>query len=509
MARGKSFHFASFSGGLNLADDPTSFDEGEARFLLNVVDDERGCVRSRDGSLVVRDAAADFAPGTPMTAITTLNDSSGRSIIMYGYFNGGSAGERALRSDGQESDVATSTVATPWNWVRGPATSGQGPIFGMNGTDAPRYVTDLLVPGNWTASTGTVPNGKFMCQAGNRLWVSGVASDPYAVYWSEVGDFRNWPAANVTRFDPNDGLPVTGIARLGSYVMVFKESAIYRIYDLDSSANVRLDTQAGTLAARSIAVAGDECYFLDSENGVSKTNGDAVLRVSDKILPALRKIPVDKASLAAAEVWRDAYYLTTSIPGMGAPTDDVVLAYNLKTGGWWVHGNAVVDLAVRRWQGGNQLIGVTKTCCVVRLFVPGLTVDGYQDGTSGSRPDDGFISGGTVVRPGSSYASYWMSGIYDFNTPQVRSRVRELRVQGSGALTAVAIPDTTSERLAPEVVEDATAATLTFDASKITDEQSLYSPGVANNWSVQVRTPPSGTPWRLDGYTFSVAARRD
>jgi hypothetical protein len=63
---------------------------------------------------------------------------------------------------------------------------------------------------NWTAASGTLPNGKYVLYHGGRVWVAGMAaygavSDPGStLVFSDVRDPRAWPAANVVQFDPND-----------------------------------------------------------------------------------------------------------------------------------------------------------------------------------------------------------------------------------------------------------------------------------------------------------------
>jgi hypothetical protein len=83
----------------------------------------------------------------------------------------------------------------------------------------------------------------------------GAVADPgSALVFSDLGDPRAWPAANIVLFDPNDGESITGIGECGAGLLVFKPSKAWLVYDLDTGANRPLGAGVGCISHRSIAV---------------------------------------------------------------------------------------------------------------------------------------------------------------------------------------------------------------------------------------------------------------
>jgi hypothetical protein len=138
------------------------------------------------------------------------------------------------------SGAATITSGVNWDFVQAAASGGQGPLYAMNGTDTPLQWTGSGNVASWTASSGSVPNGTMCKLHANRVWVAGVSANPSRLYWSDVGDPRAWPAANVVDLDPQDGDVITGIGTIGPYLLVFKKTKTFVIYDDATGANRRL-----------------------------------------------------------------------------------------------------------------------------------------------------------------------------------------------------------------------------------------------------------------------------
>lgn len=390
-------------GGVNLQDAPYTLKDYEARDARNVVSTSRGAVRKRDG-------AVTFA--TPGVALTSLFASqSPRYLIGAGgtlIYSIDPAGTVAVIATGMTSGLA-------WQWVSAPASGGQGPVWGMNGTDTPRQWTGAGNTAVWTAAAGVLPNGRYLIYAANRVFVAGMSaygtlSDPgSALVFSNLADPRDWPAANVVLFDPGDGDAITGLGTVGPMVLVFKSGKAWVVYDTDTGANRRLAESVGCVSHRTIVETPDGTFFLSKDHGVMVTNGSSVRRVSDRVLPLIESMSQAKRASATARYFNDHYYLCFPTGGAG---NDVMLDYDAKADVWWIHTLPEQDLAV--WESGAvpQLYGAKATSALVdRLFVGGQTQDNGQ-----------------------SFASYWNGPFHAFGKPHLRKRMRQIAFDGSGRI---------------------------------------------------------------------------
>ncbi len=302
MARGRPYRFARFARGLNTADGPYGLREGyeddpsglgsEARQVMNVVSKRRGNISKRDGSIQL------FETVTPASVFF-------KDLSTIG--NDGNSFALASTTTGILYAISTALVRTSlatglsntakWTFLRLPTISAQGPAFGMNGTDTPRETDGTLGgTGNWTAVSGTLKNGTLLEYHENTLWVSGVAAEPYSLFWSSVGDPTAWPAANVTKFNPDGGLPITALCSIGPYLLVFKERGIWSVYNAETSANRKFADGAGTLSPRSVVSTPEGCFFLDPERGVMVTDGNDVKRqfLGHKLCTTLNKFYIGR-----------------------------------------------------------------------------------------------------------------------------------------------------------------------------------------------------------------------
>lgn len=227
------------------------------------------------------------------TAVVSLNTAKITSLMPGSAFPAGSP-KQMLASDGAViydaglgSSLLTGLTANSlWHGVMFPQSGGQGPMWMMNGTEA-RYWTGLAGAA-WTASTGTLPIGKYIVAHGNRMWSAGITtlagvSDPKSAYgWSDIGDARSWPAANVNMLDPTDGTELTGIGRIGPYLLVFKRNKTWLVYDLDTGANRQLSASIGCISHRSIVETPRGTFFM-SDRGPAICDGSEIRLIDDKL----------------------------------------------------------------------------------------------------------------------------------------------------------------------------------------------------------------------------------
>jgi hypothetical protein len=407
--RGSPVVFNDFSGGLDTKSAPYLVQNKFARDCRNVVTTINGAIKKRAGNQTF---CSVFA-GSP-TVLTSLFGMQATTVLVAT----GAAKMYSIGAGGVSTDITGASVITSgarWDFTEAPASGGQGPLYAVNGTDIPKQWTGAGSIADWTATTGAVPNGKFILYVKNRVLIAGVPGTPHRLYASALGDPRNWgTAANqgwVVDLDPNDGDQITGMGVVGPYVMVFKNEKAFTVYDLDTGANRRLSTNVGCVAHRSIAESPQGLFFLTADRGVYATDGVNLRKVSDRIAPTLDATNPSARGNAAGVFFNDHYYL--SVPTTGA-TNSLTLDYDFNAGSWWAHSNAANEWATWRPAAGLELYAAQASAAIVdKSYVAGTTQDN-----------------------GANFTAYWRSPWIAFQEPYVRKRVRQMHMDGRGVVPA-------------------------------------------------------------------------
>jgi hypothetical protein len=460
--RGKRYVFDDFSGGINLTDDPAGLPSNESPNLLDVI-------AADDGALQIRNDDLLYTPSCLVspTSIIALSP----TLLLYA---SGSTFATVVPSTLVHTSVATGLGGTQWEFEYAAVSGGQGPIYALSGTATPKYVTTTGTVGTWTASAGAIPAGSYMVWHANRMWVAGVAANPSRLYWSNIGDPRDWPVANVVDLDPNDDDIITGMAAVGRFLIVFKERSFFVITDNNTGANQRIAKGVGCLSHRSIASTANGVLFLANDHHVYETDGFNLTstRIARKIHGEL--VQVDDAVLrtAAAAIHRGSYYLTYADTFAG--TSYITWQYDMTTGSWWRHRDGGLQLVPWNDNGTeNVLLCIFGTSITAMFRVP-----------NGAR---------------TSKSSYWRSPILTFGDPAVNKRCREIVVMGSGTNFAVRYG---KDYAAPSALtEESIGLGATIVAGRVP------TLGVARAWQFEVRT--DGSAWVLESVTMSMQKRSD
>jgi hypothetical protein len=484
-----------FSGGINTKAAPYLVGKNECRDARNVVTTSRGSVRKRDGnqtfcSTFTGSPANLFSLYAAQAAATVLIATGGTKV--YSVSTGGVATDI--------TGAATLTANLRWEFVEAPASGGQGPLYGVNGTDTPKQWTGSGNIADWTAASGTVPNGKYLLYVGNRVIVAGVPSDPSGVYACAIGDPRNWSTGGgaaggwVVRLDPNDGDAITGIGTVGPYVLVFKRSKTYVIQDTETGANRRIDATTGCVAHRTITETPNGTYFLTADKGVYVTNGNWARKLSDKIDPTLANIVAAQRGNAAATFLNNHYYLSICTSGA---TNNLTVDYDTTTESWWFHSNTVNQFA--RWR-------------------PGAGVELYAAQAAAAVLDKCYVAG-VLQDNGVNFAAYWLGPWITFDQPYRRKRLRGIHVDGTGVLDAYIAKDfANAETLVKSDIFAYSGATSTFGGTgtfggdgifgdaPAESEQLLPTLGVTRAFSFKAQSV-SAQPLELDALTTFMQFR--
>ncbi len=495
--RGSPVQFSDFGGGINAQSNVYSLQPNECRDAFNVVSVARGGFRKRNGNALFGSSGDGAlvtlmeAPDVGALAVTTTSGRFARVDASTGIFTT-IAGTAA-------------TPGVPWEVVRAPVSGAQGPFFAVNGVDTPQFVDAALATrGDWTATAGTVPNGRFIKFFGNKVFVARTAAKPSRLQWSGLSDTgpntRDWPASNYVDFDPDDGEEITGLGTVGPYLLVFKPSKTWVVLDLDTGANRPLGTNVGCVAHRSIVETPGGTFFLSEDQGVMRTDGSTAVRVSDKIKPLLDKITPSAVARCAGAYFDRHYYLAA--PAGGSLENSVVFDFDDLTDAWWRHTHSVSHWA--------KLSGVLYAARdtgpeIDRCYVVGRT----QDTTAGVA---------------SSFTAYWKGPTLSFGSTYLRKRVRRIHFDGAGSADILLSRDfSTGYSLLGSVafpaggggsfgVSDGSSFGAsdgsTFGSFNEIGEAALYTPGVGRVFSLEFLNT-SASRMEVDSYTFSITGRRD
>jgi len=261
-----------------------------------------------------------------------------------------------------------------------------------------------------------------MVLAGNRIWVSGVASSPARVYFSDLIPENSgpvtWPAANVAVFDENDGEPITGLGHVGPYILVTKRRKLYVITDFNTGDARRLSDNIGCVSNRSIAQAPEGTYFLAEDRGVYLTNGSKLTPISDQIQPTINAIQTRTA--AVGTYFNGHYYLSVDLSD-GVGSNESTLDFDSALNSWWLHTFGSSQFAIWHPSASPGLYSAKSSgsAIVDQCFVPGVYTDNGTPFTW-------------------RWRGPWQSPTFyrrrRFPTPYFRKRFRQIRFDGYGTV---------------------------------------------------------------------------
>lgn len=502
--RGTPLRFDELTGGLNVAAGEYGLAKNETRRALNVQPSERGSVFERLGDEQMFIVAGELDVGS--LGYQPQIDANGPGLLIGTI----AAGGKLYRwTSGAGLELLDSGVDPRFGWIVAPVSGGQGPIFGASITEARQYGVAPIAA--WTASAGTVPLTPRLLYHANRAWaIGGVAGVSYsysAVAWSELGDVRNWPAANVNELDPADSRPLTAAGVVPAGIIVFNEFDGWLIYDLDTGANRPLGGNVGCVSHRSCASSPYGLIFLSRDRGVCITDGSGVKAISEKIEPLLLDLVADVSDRQRiyGTFWQNKYLLT--FPALLAGESAKLLEYDFLTQSWWFHLIRGSHLIAADLSGGSGT----------------ATPELYAAGTDGVQPIvDHIMARPGVDALGAPLDSRWLGPFHALGNEH--ARVRAVTFEGHGALGVDVYRDylgPADPSAAPDAPETSGAAWYSFAPAVLEGpiDPASGTPGGSTAASIERKLPElgvadsvalqfSGNGWVLNAYTLYTTARR-
>jgi hypothetical protein len=499
MTTPKRERFVDFRGGVNTKSSPYLVDQKEARDARNVVSTTRGSVRKRDGCETFGSLGST---GSTLFAATALDP----AVLIC--INGGNI--VAVDSGGSSTDIdgGIGMSSNDFAVVQAPTQGGQGPVYLCNGADAPIQWTGTGNVALWTATAGTgpgvyrvtLPVPKHMIVHDNRLFMAnvtgaGTADGASTLVWSDIGAPRSFDQDNVTMFDPNDGDEITGLGKVGPYLLVFKRHKTFLVSDSTTSENRRISASVGCVAPRSIAESPQGTYFLTADRGVYLTNGSSVKAVSENLAPTLDSVVSSWRDNSAGVFYNEHYYLSVSTQGARL---DLTLDLDTTLGSWWLHSFAANQWAICDFATADALFAAnSETAKISRCFVPGATQDN-----------------------GANFTAYWKGPWQTEGLPDYRKRLRQLHLDGIGPFDVYLATDFGPDETLAKASVCSTATgtlfggTLTFAGAGVygdvipTQEDRAHTLGVARAFSV-IFTAATSTMMEIDSYTMKTIMRNN
>ena len=516
--RGQRELTLDFSGGVNLTAAPYQLQPNEARDVLNMRVTSTGQVRKRKGSVEYLDLFADVGIGGLSLArnLAAIYANGENQLVTTTLISGPAEHFFAIDDQSVSTDITGSTVPTTgeyWEIVTAPVSGSVGPVYAMNGVDTPQeWDGDTATNfADWVATTGTIPaTGKYLTYHGARLWCAETAVQGrirYTGLTSGAPDMNNWDADGYVDLEPSDGEDITAIAPFGSYVLVFKESKSYVIYDLVTGANRQLSDNVGCLSHRSCVDTPIGLIFW-GQDGIYVTDGNQVNPISEKVDSLLDvAATIDPYHhYASAVYWDSSYWISINTVDQEAPT--YTLEMDLETGSWWLHDLVWMDVAVMGGTFPRLMHSSAIAPAINNTFVENTYID----------------------NPNLPYDAYYESSWAVSGEPHIQKRVRQVRIDGIGSWQLqyatnfldsyteddgeVWEPASTGDTFAPTADDGELFAPTVASGDDFAPDSAAviyrryYTLGVARAWSFKIFSDNTGA-FEIYAMTVAITGRTD
>jgi hypothetical protein len=405
-------------GGLDLYNDPQEVGPSSAVDMLNVDLDQRGRLRSRDGTSALSAAAL-----TNQTAMSYFRDDVlGNEWIV-------TADATTLRtyklSDGTASTSSINVVTNNNGFARFGDPSNMRLYAAVGSTTMP-YAQGSIGTISWL--TFVAPVAADICAvtaSDNRLVIANSSDLGSGVFFSDAGvpntfTYSAGPpeTGNIVRLWPGDGETIKALVRWRDYLFAFKQTkfAVFTGTGTNSAGqpifNYRPVDAACGVGTVGQAVAGAEGVYFADPTGIYVTTGEAPRYISRALEPWLRAGSFGSLPTFTLSSGRLVYHDRRLYVIFANGANSAALVYDPTLDAWMV-----------------TQFGATAACSVPSNSSFRALYFGDFSSKKVAKVDS------TVTTDmGSAISWRYQTGYYDLGSP-LRKRIRKIAVLGSGAVT--------------------------------------------------------------------------
>ena len=322
-----------FRKGVNTRFSPDILDRQEVVKAQNLTLDEAGALTLRKGSYQHHSDQLDS--GAAILGLFVWDAPAGKEMV-------------AVTASG--NCYTKLTTASTWTLRSGVAdlslTVHPGFATHRSGGTLSLYIADGAALFKWDGTTWAAiagaPTGTMLEVYKNRMVLSGDTNFPKRVWLSVIGDPSDWSTANgaiIGDAEQYDQEAVTGLAKVGSSLLIFKPDAIQRltgvaaedlVWDRDSEGVSR---NVGAVSRRAIVEIEHAVMFL-SKKGVYIATEASAQPIGTQLKPVWKAINTAHWSKAVAVDAEDAREFRLYFPSGTDTTNLTGWFYNYEVGGW-------------------------------------------------------------------------------------------------------------------------------------------------------------------------------
>lgn len=376
MAEIKGVTYHDFSGGMNAVTNPYDLKKNQMPFIRNMILDEHGSLRTRDGYSVSSTSPTNDAIVNVSAYTSTLGSSIPIAITKGASYN-------TLYNAATNPYSALTTMTNAYEIPLTANFNNQLIVF--NGYETP-FQTDAVTTTRLTGSdpTDIVPVGA--CHAASHLsslWVwntaatSSATAGPSSIQMSDVNNQNSWPVANqgfIAKDDGQVGMGLTAytIAETGisptATLMAFKNFSSYQILGAFGSSNFsiqRTKSDLGCTAPRTIQFCTGFGVIRMTHKGFALYNGVEDKLVSEPIRPYIFGTPeitgIDLTRITNAWATQSTnpplYIAACSMASTGLPLTRIFI-FDLVRTAWTICDYPINIQCLNLMQTGSQNLGL-------------------------------------------------------------------------------------------------------------------------------------------------------
>jgi len=203
-----------------------------------------------------------------------------------------------------------------------------------NGVDAPKKWDGM---GDVVALGGNPPIAKYVTEYSHYLVFLCLADYPSNIRWGQIGcleDFSNGDAGECV-LDGDDY--IRGVAKLGDYLIIFKERSIFRAYPIGGDLVFKIEKindKIGCLGGHSIVVANGIVYFYGGDNRFYAYAGANEASEISQNIPELCDRINQKANQIYGAYQEGLNRIVWIVPTGESDTPNEMFIYDLDTQAW-------------------------------------------------------------------------------------------------------------------------------------------------------------------------------